>query len=82
MKKKDDEEEEEDLHDMRSQTTKELDEEDDIVDSEDEYLNEEGITPEERLRRQRVAKQFRRFSSDVNNHANLPPPPPEIPDDY
>ena len=73
---------------MRSQITKELDEEGDIVDSEDEYLNEEGITPEERLRRQRVAKQFRRFSqcssslTHVNNHANLPPPPPEIPDDY
>ena len=86
------EEEEEDLHDMRSQTTKELDEEDDIVDSEDEYLNEEGLTPEERLRRQRVAKQFRRLpqlfsssSTHVNDdYANLPPSssPPEIPDDY
>ena len=89
---------EEDLRDVHSQNTKELDEEDDIVDSEDEYLNEEGITPEERLRRQRVAKQFRRISrrsTHVNNHTNHPrrsscesycerssSSPPDIPDDY
>ena len=93
----DDEEDDDDEEDSPTQQelyimrTKALDEESDIVDSEDEYLNEEGITPEERLRRQRVAKRFRRISqlsfygesspTYVNNRANLPPPPPEIPDD-